>query len=122
MVGELIGPATQMGFLAQWEGARRKAGVKSVCVCVSTHAQSCPTLRDPIDSTSPGPSVHGDSPGKNTRVSCHAVLQEIFPTQESNPRLLHCRRNLSHLSHQGSPGILEWVAISFSMRSSLPRD
>ena len=34
MVGELIGPATQMGFLAQWEGARRKAGVKSVCVCV----------------------------------------------------------------------------------------
>ena len=86
------------------------------------HAQSCPTLRDPVDCTSPGLSVHGDSPGKNTGVGCHAVLQEIFPTQESNPGLLHCRRSLSHLSHQGSPGILEWVAISFSMRSSLPRD
>ena len=30
-----------------------------------------------------------DSPGKNTRVSCHALLQGIFPTQGSNPCLLH---------------------------------
>ena len=29
-----------------------------------------------------------DSPGKNTGVSCHSLLQEIFPTQGSNPRLL----------------------------------
>ena len=33
-----------------------------------------------------------DSPGKNTGVSCHFVLQGIIPTQGSNPRLLHCRR------------------------------
>ena len=33
----------------------------------------------------PGSSVHGDSPGKNTRVGCHALLQGIFPTQGSNP-------------------------------------
>ena len=26
-----------------------------------------------------------DSPGKNTRVGCHALLQGIFPTQRSNP-------------------------------------
>ena len=26
-------------------------------------------------------------PGKNTGVGCHALLQEIFPTQESNPHL-----------------------------------
>ena len=31
----------------------------------------------------------GDSPGKNTGVSCHALLQGIFPTQGSNPCLLH---------------------------------
>ena len=31
-----------------------------------------------------------DSPGKNTGVDCHA-LQGIFPTQGSNPSLLHCR-------------------------------
>ena len=30
-----------------------------------------------------------DSPGKNIGVSCHAFLLEIFPTQESNPCLLH---------------------------------
>ena len=29
-----------------------------------------------------------DSPGKNTGVGCHALLQGIFPNQESNPHLL----------------------------------
>ena len=44
-----------------------------------------------------------DSPGKNTRVGCHSLLQGIFPTQGSNLGLLHCRQILYHLSHQGSP-------------------
>ena len=30
-----------------------------------------------------------DSPGKNTGVGCHALIQGIFLTQASNPRLLH---------------------------------
>ena len=30
-----------------------------------------------------------DSPGKNTGVGCHALLQGISPTQGSNPGLLH---------------------------------
>ena len=30
-----------------------------------------------------------DSPGKNTGVGCHFLLQGIFPTQGSNLRLLH---------------------------------
>ena len=30
-----------------------------------------------------------DSPGKNTGVSCHALLLGIFPTQQSNWPLLH---------------------------------
>ena len=41
-----------------------------------------------------------DSPGKNTGVGCHALLQGIFPTQGSNPGLPHCRQILSH---RGSP-------------------
>ena len=45
--------------------------------------QSCRTLCDPLDCSPPGSSVHGDSPGKNTGVGCHAVLQAIFPTQGS---------------------------------------
>ena len=66
-------------------------------------AQSCPTLCDPVDCSLPGFSVHGDSPGKNTGVGCHALLQGIFPTRGSNPSLLHCRQILYCLSHQGSP-------------------
>ena len=33
-----------------------------------------------------------DSPGKNPGVDCHSILQGIFLTQGSNPRLLHCRQ------------------------------
>ena len=39
-----------------------------------------------------------DSPGKNTGVGCHFLLQGIFPTQESNPSLLHCRQIIYQLS------------------------
>ena len=35
-----------------------------------------------------------DSPGKNTGVVCHALLQGIFPTQGSIPHLRHCRQIL----------------------------
>ena len=44
-------------------------------------AQSGPTLCNPMDCSSPGSSVHGVSPGKNTGVGCHDLLQGIFPTQ-----------------------------------------
>ena len=43
-----------------------------------------------------------NSPGKNTGVGCHSLLQGIFQTQESNPGL-HCRQILYWLSQQGSP-------------------
>ena len=71
----------------------------------------------------PGSSVHGDSPGKNTGVGCHALLQGIFPTQESNPDLLPWRQILYCLSHQRSPSLSKlrgivmereaWHALSF---------
>ena len=47
----------------------------NVYVCVCLVAQLCPTLCDPMDYSSPGSSVPGDSPGKNTGVSCRALLQ-----------------------------------------------
>ena len=65
--------------------------------------QSCPTLCNPMDCSLPGSSDPGDSPGKNSGVGCLFPLQGIFPTQGSNPGLLHCRRILYHLSHLGSP-------------------
>ena len=58
---------------------------------------------DPMDCSPPGSSVHGDSPGKSTGGGCHTLLQGIFPTQRSNPGLLHCRWIVYQLSYQGSP-------------------
>ena len=52
--------------------------------------QSSPTLCNPKNCSPPGSSVHEDSPGQNTRVGCRFVLQVIFPTQGSKPRLLWC--------------------------------
>ena len=71
--------------------------VGSAVLCLV--AQSCPTLCNPMNCSPPGSSVHGDSPGKNTRVGCHALLCG-FPTQGSNPGLPRCRQILYHLSHQ----------------------
>ena len=85
-------------------------------------AQWCLTLCDPMGCSPPGSSVHGDSPVKNTRVGCHALLQGLFPTQGSKPGVPCCRQILYHLSHQGSPRILQWVAYSFSRGSSQPRN
>ena len=43
-----------------------------------------------------------NSPGKNTGVSRHSLLQGIFPIQESNLGLPNCRQILYHLSHHRS--------------------
>ena len=49
-------------------------------------AQSCLTLCDPMECSPPGFSFHGDSPGKNTGVGCHALLQGGLPNPEIEPR------------------------------------
>jgi len=61
-------------------------------------------------------------PGKNTGVGSLSLFQGIFPTQGSNPGLLHCGRILYQLSHKGSSRILEWIAYPFSSGSSWPRN
>ena len=73
----------------------------------------CPALCDPMDCSLPGSSVYGDSSGKNTGVGCYALLQGIFPTQRSNPGLLHCRRILYSLSHQRSPSFIPTLYLPF---------
>ena len=75
-----------------------KANYSALCVLYLV-IQLCPTLCDPMDCSPPGSFVHGDSPGKNNGMGCHAILQGIFPTQELNPSLLHllnCRQILYH--------------------------
>ena len=79
----------------------------------SVVSKSCPTLA----------TLHGllcpwDSPGKNTGVDCHFLLQGIFPTQESNPGLLYCRQILYRLSYEGSPIMCYYYVISGNVRFS----
>ena len=64
-----------LGFLTTWQSQG------AVCLV----AQSCPTLCIPMYCSLPRSSVHGNSPGKDAGVDCHALLQGIFPTQGSNP-------------------------------------
>ena len=63
-----------------------------------------------------------NSPSQNIGVGSLSLLQGTFPTQGSNPGLLHCGQILYQLSHKGSPRILEWVADPFSSRSSWSRN
>ena len=86
--------------------------------------QSCLTLCDPMGYTvhpfsrwSSNPGIEPRSPTlqvdslpakpqgkpKNTGVGSLSLLQQIFPIQESNQGLLHCRWILYQLSYQGSP-------------------
>ena len=77
------------------------------CAVLCLVSQMGLALCDSMDCSPPGFSSHGDSPGQNTGVGCHALLQRIFPTQGLNPDLPHCRQILYRLSHQGSPSILD---------------
>ena len=76
-------------------------------------AQSCLTLCNAMDLYNPW-----NSSGQNTGVGSFSHLQRIFPTQESNPGLPHCRWIFYQLSHKRSPRILEWISYPFS--SDLP--
>ena len=108
---------SERNLLTGWRGREQTSGLPLVlfplngsqvhlCTltkrCVSMHehvhpvlclvAQSCPALCFPMDCSPPGSSVHGDSPGKNTGVGCHALFQGIYPIQGSNPGLPNCRQ------------------------------
>ena len=90
-----------------------------MCCAVLGHSAVSDSLR-PVDCSPPDSSVHGDGPGKNTGVGCHALLHGIFPDQGSNLGLLHCRWILYQLSPQGNPStyspcqqILGPVRVSF---------
>ena len=60
------------------------APVMILCAVLYLGTQLCSMLCDPMGCSPPGSSVHADSPGKNTGVRCHALLQGIFPIQGSN--------------------------------------
>ena len=63
-----------------------------------------------------------DFPGKNKGEGCCSLLQGIFPTQWSNPGLLHCRQILYHLRHQGSPAEWRVWRVWLSSSKAVPGD
>ena len=81
--------------------------------------KSCLTLCNPMDCNSPTFSVHGDSPGKNTGVGCHTLLQGIFLTQGSKPHLLWRRSRSFTAESLGKPHmhihICTYIHICISM-------
>ena len=87
--------------------------------------QSCPTLCDPIDGSPPG-SGSWDSPGKNTGVGCHFLLQRMKVKSESEVAQSYSTlRDPMDCSLPGSSihgifqaRVLEWGAIAFSEHNS----
>ena len=83
-----------------------------------TVAQACQTLSDPMAYT-----VHGILQARILEwVAFLFLLQGIFPTQGSNPSLLHFRQILYQLSHKGSPRTWKWVPYPFSKGIFQPRN
>ena len=88
----------------------------NVCARVPAQSlQSCPTLCNPMDCSSRGSSVHGDSPGKNTGVGCHALLQGFSWCRGRTQ--VSCVSRIGrwfpyHWCHLGSPLHLIWASRS----------
>ena len=89
-----------------YEPYMRLAEGLSVRLCACVHAkslQSCLTLCDPMDCSPSDSSVPGILQTGILELGCHFLLQGIFPTQGSNPNLLHQQADSLPLSHLGSP-------------------
>ena len=91
-------------FYVNWLASKTISLYSHNYICVYPKCVSCSVMSDSLQ-------PHGlwlatllclrNSPGKNTGVFFHCLLQWIFPTQRLNPGLLNCRQILYHLSHQG---------------------
>ena len=61
------------------------------------------------------------SPGKNTGVGCHSLLQGIFPAQGSNLSLLHLQADSLVSELAGKPSCLSSFLFNFRMEKSAGR-
>ena len=96
------GPVSKYRHVLMFWGAKASTHKPGCCMHAKS-LQSCPTVCDLVDCSPPGPSVHGDSPGKNTGADCHALLQGILPTQRWSLHLLRLlHRQAGSLAPQGT--------------------
>ena len=112
-MGREVGKGFRMG----------STGIPMADTCAAKSLQSCPTLCDPIDGRQPTRLCHPwDSPGKNTGVGCHFLLQCMKVKSESEvAQSCLTLRDPMDYSLPGSSvhgifqaRVLEWVAIAFS--------
>ena len=93
-----------------------------LCVCVSVCVLSHVWLFvTPWTVVLQAPLSMGFSPGKNSGVDCHFLLQGVFPTQGWSLHLLHWQADSLPLSHLGSPMlIIREKQIKTLMRGNAP--
>ena len=89
-------------------------------VCVGVRTQSCPTLCNPMDCSTPDIFVHGILQGKNTGVGCHVLLQGLFLTQGWNLHLLLGQADSLPLSHLGCPVYFVVLQKSYLSAAQIP--
>ena len=90
------------GLYSPWNSPGQNTGVGSLSLLPGDLPNPGIKPRSP---TLQVDSLPAEPPGKpkNTGVGRLSLLQRIFPTQESNWGLLHCRLILYQLSYEGSP-------------------
>ena len=120
-----------MGFSRQecWSGVPLPSPKLYSATAATKSLQSCPTLCDPIDGSPPGSPHPRDSPGNNTGMGCHFLLQCM--KVKSEREVAQSCLTLRDPTDCGLPGssvhgifqaiVLEWIAISFSRGFSPPR-
>ena len=101
---------------------KRILGLSVVAATAAKSLQLCPTLCDPIDGSPPRLPCPWDSPGKNTGVGCHFLLQCMKVKSESE--VAQSCPTPSDPTDCSPPGssvhgilqarVLEWDAIAFS--------
>ena len=93
----IVGDKTRLHYYSGAYLAISSKITQCICCCCLV-AKVCLTLRphglQPSKILCPW-----DFPGKNTGVGCHFLLQGVFSTQGSNPRLLHWQVNSLPLNH-----------------------
>ena len=101
----------------------------TVCAAAAAKSrQSCPTLCDPTDGSPPRLPRPWDSPGKNTGVGCHFLLQCIKVKRESEVALscptlcdpMDCSLPGSSVHGIFRARVLEWGAIAFEWDATPP--
>ena len=87
---------------------------------IAKSLQSCPALCDPIDGSPPGSAGPWDSPGKNTGVGCHFLLQCVKVKSESEVAQscptpsdpMDCSPSGPSVHGIFQTRVLEWVAVA----------